>query len=238
MNHTGTSFPLIGLPGRGSVGINGARLGTTKTPFGLDGMCMAKLGPTFQVLEANTDFVTLFDIGSGGDSGDLSFYDLVHPGIQGRVRRQFERLTEGQSRIAVQMVGIRQPSESTFSAEVTAVATHGHDGRVSTVGVVVTPEKPDEPEATCEDSPAVADRVKVLTALDARVLEGVAAGSSTIEMASKLCLSRQGVEYHISSMLRKLRAPNRAALVSRAYAMGVLSIGYWPPKVLPDCIKP
>jgi DNA-binding CsgD family transcriptional regulator len=76
-----------------------------------------------------------------------------------------------------------------------------------------------------------------LSVLDARILEGVAAGISTVDMATKLYLSRQGVEYHVSSMLRRLRAPNRAALVSRAYSLGVLSVGSWPPKVLPDCVR-
>ncbi|MFJ3823645.1 helix-turn-helix transcriptional regulator, partial [Streptomyces nodosus] len=38
-------------------------------------------------------------------------------------------------------------------------------------------------------------------------------------------------------LLRKLRVPNRAALVSRAYSMGVLKVGVWPPKVVQDFIK-
>jgi len=76
-----------------------------------------------------------------------------------------------------------------------------------------------------------------LSVLDARILEGVAAGVSTVDMAIKLYLSRQGVEYHVGSLLRRLRAPNRAALVSRAYSLGVLSVGSWPPKVLPDCVR-
>ncbi|MGO4760878.1 LuxR C-terminal-related transcriptional regulator, partial [Streptomyces sp. 2MCAF27] len=54
---------------------------------------------------------------------------------------------------------------------------------------------------------------------------------------SKLYLSRQGIEYHVSSMLRKLKAPNRAALVSRAYSAGMLTVGTWPARVLPDFVK-
>jgi hypothetical protein len=45
------------------------------------------------------------------------------------------------------------------------------------------------------------------------------------------------VEYHVSGLLRKLKVPNRAALVSRAYSMGVLKVGTWPPKVVEDYIK-
>ncbi|HEX3785134.1 MAG TPA: LuxR C-terminal-related transcriptional regulator, partial [Pseudonocardiaceae bacterium] len=72
------------------------------------------------------------------------------------------------------------------------------------------------------------------TALDARILEGVAAGASTIQLATRLYLSRQGVEYHVGSMLRKLRVSNRAALVSRAYAMGLLVADAWPPRISPE----
>ncbi|CAM5653199.1 DNA-binding CsgD family transcriptional regulator OS=Streptomyces albaduncus OX=68172 GN=FHS32_002285 PE=4 SV=1 [Streptomyces griseoloalbus] len=38
-------------------------------------------------------------------------------------------------------------------------------------------------------------------------------------------------------MLRKLKAPNRAALVARAHSMGMLTVGQWPPRVLPEFIK-
>ncbi|WP_374754056.1 LuxR C-terminal-related transcriptional regulator, partial [Streptomyces sp. SM12] len=45
----------------------------------------------------------------------------------------------------------------------------------------------------------------------------MASGLSTVQLASRLHLSRQGVEYRVSSLLRRLRAPNRVALVARAY---------------------
>ncbi len=65
----------------------------------------------------------------------------------------------------------------------------------------------------------------------------MATGSSTIQMATRFFLSRQGVEYHVGRMLRKFKAPNRAALVSRAYSMGVLSPGCWPPHVAQGYVK-
>ncbi len=76
-----------------------------------------------------------------------------------------------------------------------------------------------------------------LTALDACILEGVAAGASTAELAAALYLSRQGVEYHIGLMLRQFQVPNRAALVSRAHSLGVLSVGTWPPRVVADFVE-
>ncbi|MEK8146596.1 LuxR C-terminal-related transcriptional regulator [Streptomyces sp. M10(2022)] len=65
----------------------------------------------------------------------------------------------------------------------------------------------------------------------------MAAGASTMQLAAVLYLSRQGIEYHVGLMLRKLKAPNRAALVARAHSMGMLTVGQWPPRVLPECIR-
>ncbi|MYY10743.1 LuxR family transcriptional regulator [Streptomyces sp. SID4919] len=80
--------------------------------------------------------------------------------------------------------------------------------------------------------------VRRLTALDVRILEGVAVGTSTVQLAASLYLSRQGVEYRIGLMLRHFQVANRAALVSRAHSLGVLSVGAWPPRVLPEFLEP
>jgi DNA-binding CsgD family transcriptional regulator len=85
-----------------------------------------------------------------------------------------------------------------------------------------------------EPATPFADR---LTALDACILEGVAAGASTAELAAALFLSRQGVEYHIGLMLRQFQVPNRAALVSRAHSAGVLGVGDWPPRVAAEFVE-
>jgi DNA-binding CsgD family transcriptional regulator len=77
----------------------------------------------------------------------------------------------------------------------------------------------------------------MLTHLDAQILEGIAAGTATPELAKKLHLSRPGVEYHVSTMLRRFRVPNRAALISKAYSIGVFRTGCWPPTVVPDYIR-
>jgi DNA-binding NarL/FixJ family response regulator len=64
----------------------------------------------------------------------------------------------------------------------------------------------------------------------------VAAGVSTVRLASNLYLSRGGIEYHVDVLLRKLKVNNRPALVSKAYSMGLLRQG-WPPRVNPDYLK-
>jgi DNA-binding CsgD family transcriptional regulator len=74
-------------------------------------------------------------------------------------------------------------------------------------------------------------RVPQLNVRDARILEGVASGASSVQLAASLFLSRQGVEYHIGRLLRRFRVPNRTALVGRAYSLGIFDSGSWPPKV-------
>jgi DNA-binding NarL/FixJ family response regulator len=75
------------------------------------------------------------------------------------------------------------------------------------------------------------DSDKPLTDLDARILEGIANGESNVQLASRLHLSRQGIEYRVTALLRRLKAPNRTALVARAYASGLFGMGSWPPRV-------
>jgi DNA-binding CsgD family transcriptional regulator len=83
---------------------------------------------------------------------------------------------------------------------------------------------------------SAASRKLVLTDLDARILEGVAAGVSTVRLASMLFLSRGGIEYHVDILMRRLKVNNRPALVSKAYSMGLLRQG-WPPRVHPDYLS-
>jgi PAS domain S-box-containing protein len=70
-----------------------------------------------------------------------------------------------------------------------------------------------------------------LSELDARILEAVARGETAVRIAARIFLSKQGVNYHISALLRRFKVVNRAALVSKAYHAGVLDARSWPPRV-------
>ena len=48
--------------------------------------------------------------------------------------------------------------------------------------------------------------------------------------ARKLHLNQQGVEYRVSAMIRRLGVQNRASLISKAYSLGVMELGQWPPR--------
>jgi DNA-binding CsgD family transcriptional regulator len=70
-----------------------------------------------------------------------------------------------------------------------------------------------------------------LTEREGRVLELLAAGLPTRDIATRLFVSRQAVTYHIGNLLAKFQTSNRAGLVARAYVLGLLAPG-WPPRML------
>jgi PAS domain S-box-containing protein len=78
----------------------------------------------------------------------------------------------------------------------------------------------------------------VPSAGEAAVLERLAAGASLQQIASDQGMSRRGVDYRITRLRHKLRADgpggaptNSAALIARAYALGILHPAVWPPRV-------
>ena|SRR5689334_1973415 len=71
----------------------------------------------------------------------------------------------------------------------------------------------------------------LLSSLQARILEGVAAGFSSGRLSRELYLSSKTIDYHVRVMSDKLQAPNRVALVSRAFVLEILRADSWPPRV-------
>jgi DNA-binding CsgD family transcriptional regulator len=195
--------------------------------------CMASLDSALTVVAADADFFRQF----GRESADTcgrSLYELLHPSAPGVLGRHFAQLTEGRrARFAERMVGLRS-SGALFSGELTGIAVQGENGQSPAFVVVIRPDEEFSAAANNEPQPR---RKAILTDLDARILEGVASGSSTVQLAARLYLSRQGVEYHVGLMLRKLKVPNRAALVARAHSLGMLTVGCWPPRVLSEFVK-
>jgi len=72
------------------------------------------------------------------------------------------------------------------------------------------------------------------TRAETRVLELVAMGLSTGEIAQHQWVTPAAVTFHIGNLLRKLGADNRTGMVARAYALGVLMPGTWPPRIDPE----
>ncbi len=72
-------------------------------------------------------------------------------------------------------------------------------------------------------------RLPRLTTAEKTILELVAAGLCTGDIALELHVSRQAVAYHLGNLFRKVEVENRAGLVSKAYVLGYLSPDAWPP---------
>lgn len=223
--HTEHPSDHLPRPDRAATGV--PRTDDFRALFEHSGLSMARLDGELAVEEANADFCQ--DLGWAlGTVRGRSVFDFVHQSAHVHLRGQFARLTTGKrTRITERVLGVHA-NGSLVPGRLTATIVGAAKAAILLVF---------QGDRTNTSTGAVSDRRKILTSLDARILEGVATGASSVQLAAKLYLSRQGVEYHVSTMLRKLKAANRAELVSRAYSMGVLSVGLWPPKVQPDFVK-
>lgn len=68
-----------------------------------------------------------------------------------------------------------------------------------------------------------------VTPVEARILALLAGGATTARAARETGLTPDGVTYHLRRLSTRWDAANRTELVARAYALGVLTAGVWPP---------
>jgi PAS domain S-box-containing protein len=175
------------------------------------GLCMARLDANRRIVDVNDEFVLRFG-GSPDTLRGRGFLDLLHPDVHAPMNRRFDQLAAGYATFDERVDG----TDTEFVGRVTGIAIRGESGELVATVVVVIPEKSTDFQ---------------LGEVDARILEGIANGDSTVRIAGRLFLSRQGVEYHVGAMLRRLGVPNRAALVSKAFSMGLFRAAVWPPQV-------
>ncbi|GAA2767897.1 hypothetical protein GCM10010103_69390 [Streptomyces paradoxus] len=83
-------------------------------------------------------------------------------------------------------------------------------------------------------SPAAPASGAPVTPTEARILALLAAGATTARAARETGLTTDGVTYHLRRLSSRWGASNRTELVARAYALGVLTPGVWPPGVPDD----
>ncbi|SPF07031.1 Competence protein A [Streptomyces sp. MA5143a] len=203
------------------------------------GLCMASLDSDARLLEMNSDFSRWF----GGPPSALRgrpFLDLLHPASRTGVQGELARVTTGcRVRTSAQGVALRSDG-SPLSVELTMIGVRDpHTFGVETI-VLVSPEQvPVGGVAAEHGDPAEQPAAPImLTETEARILEQLATGFSTQQLARRMHLSSKGVEYHISALLRKVGVPNRTALVSWAHSLGILSPGWWPPRVATTFVRP
>ncbi|MEU5393596.1 PAS domain-containing protein [Streptomyces tibetensis] len=151
--------------------------------------------------------------------------DLFSP----REATQVERIAEAlrlrhRSRYQVS-VRWRAPGGAERTGELTAdpVSDTAEDTPALLVMLRVDPERAPSPAAPAEQA-----RV---TPTEARILALLAAGATTARASRETGLSTDGVTYHLRRLSSRWGASNRTELVARAYALGVLTPGVWPPEV-------
>lgn len=195
-------------------------------------VCLAHLDTSLMVLAADALFTSTFS-GRAGQICGRHLYDLLHPSAARVVDRQFSRLADGAlDRFTERVIGHRLDGVP-FSADLTVTAARNPDGDSAPVSylVAICPVEENAPSTRLQPPGRTP-----LSSLHARILEGIAGGASNIQLAARLHLSRQGIDYHVGRLLRQLRAPNRAALVARAHACGMLTPSTWPPRVPSDLV--
>jgi PAS domain S-box-containing protein len=194
--------------------------------FERSGMCMAKLDNGIRLVEVNADFSRQFGCLPSELNGRC-FADLLHADVRTPVSRQFTLLlAEQRSRFTEPRIAFRQKDSTVFSGELTGFTVRSDGSRIDSLMVLVCPQ------GSSRKGRSAARHKLVLTDIEARILEGVAHGVSTVDLASMLYLSRGGIGYHVNILMRKLKVKNRPALVSKAYFIGLIRPG-WPPRVHP-----
>nr|CRI73803.1 LuxR family transcriptional regulator [Streptomyces conglobatus] len=172
----------------------------------------------------------------GGPSAEVCgrhFLHLVHPAVRTRLARRLTRLMNGTVHRFTERIPHAQRSGTEPTVVLTAHAVRGGPLGVTAILIAQGWVATGAAEATDAASPG-RDH---LTPVDARILEGLAAGQSTLNLASRLHFSRQNIDYRVTGLLRRFEVPNRTALVSRAFSTGLLDTGTWPPQVAQGIVR-
>ncbi|MET7550944.1 PAS domain-containing protein [Streptomyces sp. NPDC005500] len=223
-------IPRIGC-GVGGVYIDVSELEETRQKWASADVCfravfdhatypMAILDTDGRIIDSNPALCSLFGAPHSALIG-LSPQDLVDFGTHARGNDLWRRLSNGRrSRVQLAVTG-RRGNGSRFRARMTATVVRRPDGSPSltacTFDAIVSP--PDAAE---------------LSHTEVELLLALASGASNAELQSRTMLARQTVDYHLANLRAKLGADSRAAIVARAYAIGVLEPGCWPPRAHVD----
>ena len=185
---------------------------------------IANLDLALIVRQANDEF--LAQCRPNNDVYGRRIYELVNATVRMPLQRGFRQLVDGElDRFSTPLA-----PEGAASGELTGTAVRDATDKIVGVTVLLRIDPVPRPRS------ARPVAKPMLTPVHAQLLEAIALGASTIQLASQLHLSRQGIEYHITALLRKLDVSNRAALVAKAHAMGLLRSDIWPPRAVAEAV--
>ncbi|MFI0820970.1 LuxR C-terminal-related transcriptional regulator [Streptomyces sp. NPDC021098] len=185
------------------------------------GISMAVVDAEEGILWASPSFLHYFS-GTRGKVVGERLSDGFHPGEQERLGYLLTEVLEGRRIRFTEEVTMVRGSGGCVVGNLVGVAVGGFEGGPGLLALW-------QPDRSLAES--VSDRGKKATVseMGRRVLEGVARGLSTAKLASQLYMSKNGISYHLGELMREFQADNRTELVSRAYSVGLLKVGTWPP---------
>jgi DNA-binding CsgD family transcriptional regulator len=194
--------------------------------------CVAQLDLHLRLIGGNGGFADMFGLPVAALPG-RAVTELVHPSVRDKLTRRLLSLARGERNRFTDWV-VPNGGQALASLEVTGLAVTNDADQVDSL-ILLVQEQVQQPAAV--PAPVGSTETLTLTRMDALVLEGVAAGMSTVQLAAKLFLSRGGVEYHVSALMKSLDAANRSELVSKAYSARLFTVGSWPPRVIADFVE-
>ncbi|WP_269854658.1 PAS domain-containing protein [Streptomyces sp. RPT161] len=173
---------------------------------------------------ANPAFAAVWGL-HPGQLTSRQLMDLFTPTSSGQLRKLDEALRHGRrSRYPVR---VRWTAGGT-SHDGQLVVEPVSDPEGESPPLLVTLHPDAEPEAV-PARPYGAGAAVAVSEQESRILALVAAGNTTAAVARVVGLSADGVNYHLKRLCTLLDASNRTALVARAYVLGLLDPGTWPP---------
>ncbi|MFG2722192.1 helix-turn-helix transcriptional regulator [Streptomyces sp. NPDC048416] len=160
-----------------------------------------------------------------------SLRELFTPRSEEQIERLVRALRTGRtSRYPIEVTWRAGPDGADRRGEFTIdpiMSTHGVPP-VLLAMLYVRNERPDPPP------PAGVS----VTEAQARILALAASGATTATIGKALGLTVDGVNYHLTRLSQRWRVQGRTALVAKAYALGVLAPGHWPPVASHDLTAP
>ncbi|MEC3975550.1 helix-turn-helix transcriptional regulator [Amycolatopsis sp. H20-H5] len=189
------------------------------------GWHVALVDENLHILNAETGFLSLLGI-SDFYLRHRGILDFLHPDFTRSARGALVALGNGSLGEAAEHVALSRPNGQVFSVELTALALAEPNRIVLAISEL-------------KNSTSLPQRARQfqLSRVDAMILEGLVSGLRVAELAQRVCLSRQGVEYHVGAMTRQFDAANRTALVAKAHAAGVFIADVHPPRVDPRFLE-
>lgn len=191
------------------------------------GLCAALVAPCFCIAAASENFARLF-VNTTESIRQVSFRDICRFKPGSRLVDHLDHLFHSKKDHFVEHFGSAPLGQNMNDVHIYAFAMESNRVDGGRMALVIVRRQGATPRA---ETPVT------LSEIAARIVEGIAMGDSSTQIASRLNLSRQGVEYHISGLRQKFDVPSRTALISHMFAKRIFDPTCWPPKVLPQHVK-